>query len=245
VSFLVGLNTSSKIDCQAWISTAFAFPLLELELALLLIVIRVVAIWKCSPLATCLSAIVLTLHSGVSLHLLTGIRSFFDPGVGYKGCVIHAPRMHLILMSVATIATYALLLIAMLVGLVRQRQARSFGVWNVLCQQGCIWFALAVVAEVPALVLVLLDINYSLNVLLQVPRVVIASIGTTAMFRILYNYPGRREAGRSIDLVQLKPDASVTSASSSSPLNHLKISVHTTTDGGGEETTQKEGHGLY
>ncbi|KAH9956363.1 hypothetical protein BC827DRAFT_801635 [Russula dissimulans] len=194
VSFLVGLNASSQINCQAWVSTAFTFPLLELELALLLIVIRVIAIWKCSSLATCLAAIVLSLHSGVSLHLLTGIHSFFDPGVGYQGCVIYAPRMYLISMSIATITTYALLLIAMLVGLLRQRQARSFGVWNMLFQQGWAWLALAVVTEVPTLFLVLLNMNYSLNVLLQVPRVVIASIGTTTMFRILHNYHGRRYA---------------------------------------------------
>jgi hypothetical protein len=43
--------------------------------------------------------------------------------------------MHIILMSIATIMTYALLLIAMLAGLMRQRQARSFGIWNMLHQQ--------------------------------------------------------------------------------------------------------------
>jgi len=38
-------------------------------------------------------------------------------------------------MSIATITAYALLLTAMLVGLLLQRQTRSFGVWNMLCQQ--------------------------------------------------------------------------------------------------------------
>jgi hypothetical protein len=38
-------------------------------------------------------------------------------------------------MSIATITAYALLLTAMLAGLLRQRQARSFGVWKMLCQQ--------------------------------------------------------------------------------------------------------------
>jgi hypothetical protein len=43
--------------------------------------------------------------------------------------------MHLVAMSIATITFYAFLLTAMLVGLLRQRQARSFGVWKMLCQQ--------------------------------------------------------------------------------------------------------------
>jgi len=243
VSTMVGLNVPSPIRCQAWVSTTFAFPLLELEFALLLIVIRVIAIWKYSNLVTCLTAIVLAVHSGVTLHLLIGIRAFWDPGLGYRGCVIHAPQMHLISMSIATMGTYAVLLIAMLIGLLRQRPERSFGVWDMLCQQGWIWLVLAVAAEVPTLLLVLLDINYALNVVLQVPRVVIASIGTTTMFRILYNYPGRQEAGRTTKVGGLRRNGSTYSTSSSAPLNDLKVSVRTSTVESGEETvpSQKEG----
>ncbi|KAH9972510.1 hypothetical protein BJV74DRAFT_953901 [Russula compacta] len=237
VSFLVGLNVSSRIDCQAWVSTAFTFPLLELELALLLIVVRVVAIWKCSNLIVYLTAITLSIHSAASLHLLTGIRAFLDPGPDYSGCVTHAPRMHLLIMSFATIAAYAILLTAMLLGLMRQRRAGSFGVWKMLCQQGWIWLAMAVAAEVPTLALVLSNVDPSLNLLLQVPRVVIASIGTTAMFRILHNYPGQRAAGMPINLLGHRPDSTTTSASSAQPLNNLKVAVHTATVRFSEETS--------
>jgi len=239
VSFLVGLNVSSQIDCQAWISTAFLFPLLELELSLLLIVVRVVAIWKCSNLIIGLNAIALSIHSGISLHLLTGIRAIWDTGPDYKGCVVGAPRVHLVSMSIATIGFYAVLLIAMLAGLLRQRQARSFGVWKMLCQQGWVWFALAVVAEVPTLTLVVLNIDPALNLLFQVPRVVIASIGTTMMFRVLHNYPGQREAGLPINVLRPISDSS-TILASSHPVNSLKVSVCTTTDRFSAETTQKE-----
>ncbi|KAH9957587.1 hypothetical protein BC827DRAFT_1378065 [Russula dissimulans] len=217
VSTMVGLNVPSPINCQAWISTAFAFPLLELELALTLLVFRVIAIWHCSYLVTCLTAVVLSIHSGVTLHLLTGVRVpysrpagmtlsvlliliwiFADPCVlgsrlGLQGLRDTRPRMHLVSMSIATMGAYAVLLITMLLGLLRQRPERSYGVWDMLCQQGWMWFALAVVAEVPTLFLVLLNINHALNGVLQVPRVVIASVGTTTMFRILYNYPGRQK----------------------------------------------------
>jgi len=132
-------------------------------------------------------------------------------------------------MSIATITTYALLLIAMLAGLMRQRQARSFGIWNMLHQQGWIWFALAVVAEAPPLILVLLNIDPSLNFMLQVPRVVIASIGTTVMFRMLHNYSGQRDSALPTNALRLTPDQSAISISSSQPLNDLKISVRTST----------------
>jgi len=240
VSILAGLDVSSQIHCQAWISIAFLFPLVELELALLLIVFRVVAIWQCSSLMIGLTGITLSIHSGVSLFLLTGIRAFWDPGPGYKGCVAFAPRAHLLSMSTATIATYAILLIAMLVGLRQQRQTRSFGVWKVLRRQGWVWFGLAIAAEVPALTLLLLNISPSLNLLYQVPRVVIASIGTTTMFRMLYNYSGQTEAELPICVPQ-QPDtsASVESGTLSHP-SDLKVAVHTTTDRFGDETLHRE-----
>jgi len=237
VSTMVGLNVSSQINCQAWITMAFLFPLLELEFALLLIVVRVVAIWKRSNIIVSLNIIALATHSGVSLHLLTGIRSIWDSGPDYKGCIIGVPRMHLVSMSIATIMFYAFLLTAMFVGLLRQRQAGSFGLWKMLSQQGWVWFALAVAAEVPTLTLVLLNIDPALNLLFQVPRVVIASIGTTTMFRMLYNYSGRRpgESGVRINVLRPVTDSSTATAVSSQP---LKVSVHTATDNFGEETTQ-------
>jgi len=236
VSTLVGLNVPSQINCQAWASTTFAFPLLELEFSLLLIFIRVIAIWERSKLITFLTAIVLSMHWGVTLHLLSGIRAFWNPGVGYTGCVLHTPQMYLVSMSIATIGTYAVLFIAMLVGLLRHRPERSFGIWKMLSLQGWMWLALAVVAEVPTLVIVLLNKSYALNFVLQVPRVVIASIGTTMMFQVLHKYPGRQEVRSISGGLKCDGSSSMQSASLSSPCNPVKISVHTFTVSSGEDT---------
>jgi len=250
VSFLVGLNITSRINCQAWISTAFAFPLLELELALILIVIRVIAIWKCSYTIISLTATALCVHSGVSLYMLTGIHSFWDPGPNYQGCVISSPWTRLLVMSITTIVLYAFLLVAMLAGLLRYRPARSFRLWHMLQQQGWIWFALAVAAEVPTLILVLLNINPSINLLLQIPRVVIASIGTTAMFRVLARYKPSDRRGAAVNIVRLRQadsnylssEAPTSPPLSPPPPTQFKVSVDTTTIGfsDSESTTQKE-----
>ncbi|KAI0292220.1 hypothetical protein B0F90DRAFT_285372 [Multifurca ochricompacta] len=247
VSFLVGLDASSQINCQAWISTAFIFPLLEFELALLLIVVRVIAIWKCSNLIIGLTVTVLAAHSGASLLMLTGIRAFWSSSPDYAGCVVRAPFWYLIGMSIATTATYAFLLLAMLIGLLQQRSARPFGVWNMLCQQGWTWFALAVAVEVPTFTLLILNINSSINLILQIPRVVIASIGTTVMFRMLYNYNSgdSRELNRPMNILRLRPDSSTDSASSglpSPPFKQLRFSVNAiTTTAGFNEFGTKEG----
>ncbi|KAI0318217.1 hypothetical protein OF83DRAFT_1083058 [Amylostereum chailletii] len=51
------------------------------------------------------------------------------------------------------------LLSLMLVGLVRARTTRSTGLWEMLYHQGWIWLLLALVAEVPTLVLIALNLN--------------------------------------------------------------------------------------
>jgi len=71
--------------------------------------------------------------------------------------------------------------------------------------------------------------------------VVIASIGTTTMFRMLHNYPGQREAEIPINAVRNRPDSNTSSVPSSLQANHVKISVHTTSAGFSDENTQKEG----
>lgn len=251
VSFLVGLNVTSRINCQAWISAAFVFPLLELELALILIVFRVVAIWECTFTIISLTTTALAVHSGVSFYMLTGIKSFWDPGPNYNGCVVSAPRTRLLMMSITTIMLYAFLLVAMLTGLLRYRQARSFRLWHVLQQQGWIWFALAVAAEVPTLILVLVNVNSSYNLLLQIPRVVIASIGTTAMFRALSRYKHSNRTSREVaaNMILLRADSNWISSEatpivspplSPPPPTPLKVSVCTTTTGFSDlESTQK------
>jgi len=248
VSFLTGLNITARINCQPWITTAFVFPLLELELALLLIVIRVIAIWECSNTIISLTTAALSVHSGVSLYLLSGIHSIYDPGPRYIGCVVYAPRPRLIMMSITTIVLYAFLLVAMLLGLLRYRRARSFRLWHMLRRQGWIWFALAVAAELPTLLLVLLNINPSYNLLLQIPRVVIASIGTTFMFRALSRYKSNDRGEPAVNVLRLRADSNYISSDAplSSPPSspppgplplafplelptQLKVSVHTTT----------------
>jgi hypothetical protein len=88
------------------------------------------------------------------------------------------------------------------------------------------------------------------------------SIGTTTMFRMLYNYSRQKylldhvlqltamlisfryrdsEAELPMNTRQLKPDSSIMLASSGSSSPSLKVSVHTTTDQFIDETLHKEG----
>jgi hypothetical protein len=79
------------------------------------------------------------------------------------------------------------------------------------------------------------------------------------MFRMLHNYSGHRYAyvnvfavliliycgrdsgaGLPINILRQRPDPNITSSSSTPPLNHLKVSVRTTTDQFGDETMDKE-----
>ncbi|KAI0249279.1 hypothetical protein BJV78DRAFT_1228348 [Lactifluus subvellereus] len=246
ISYMTGINVSDQIHCQAWISIAFFFPLLELELSMLLIVVRVIAIWKCITPIVFLTAMILSFHMGASVYLLTGVHAYWDPGPVYKGCVVYPGRKHLLVMSIVTMVTYVVLLGAMLTGLLRHhRQSRVFGIWPLLFQQGWIWLALAVVAEVPTLALVLADVDRSIHLLLQVPRVVIASLGTTAMFRALYNYHRQEQRG-STDLLRVRAGSGSTSRPFSgvgvpgTGSHDLKVSVNSSTMAYSDVSYQKE-----
>jgi len=234
ISYMTGINAPDQIHCQAWISFAFFFPLLELELSMVLIIVRVIAIWKSATPIVFLTAMMLSTHMVASIYLLSGIRAYWDPGPIYKGCVVYpSSAQHLIVMSVVTIIMYMVLLFAMLTGLLRNPpQSRAFGLWPLLYQQGWIWFALAVVAEVPTLALVLANVDRSIHLLLQVPRVVIASLGTTAMFRALYNFRRQEQRG-STDMLRLRAGSGSStrrfSGATGTGSHDLKVSINSST----------------
>lgn len=69
-----------------------------------------------------------------------------------QGCVLKdSVHASLPLLS-ATFAADTVLLALMLVGLVRRREARKFGMWRFLVKQGLVWLAVAAVAELPTVV---------------------------------------------------------------------------------------------
>ncbi|KAH9984723.1 hypothetical protein BJV77DRAFT_1071892 [Russula vinacea] len=86
------------------------------------------------------------------------------------------------------IADIALLLI-MLIGLLRMRRegGGAFAMGRTLWKQGLLWLLLATVGETPSAVLLVLNLNSSLNLITQSPGMIIEIIAATRLYRSLTN----------------------------------------------------------
>jgi hypothetical protein len=74
----------------------------------------------------------------------------------------------------------------MLAGLLRLRLHGSmFGLGQILWKQGLIWLFLATIAEVPPVVFIGLNLNYSFNLMIQTPALIVMTIAATRMHRSL------------------------------------------------------------
>jgi hypothetical protein len=81
----------------------------------------------------------------------------------------------------------------MLVGLLklRRRDGGTFGLVRLLWKQGVIWLALATAAEIPPVVLIILDVNNQLNNIFETPTLITLTIAATRMHRSLVDFVSR------------------------------------------------------
>ncbi|KAH9985889.1 hypothetical protein BJV74DRAFT_846109 [Russula compacta] len=89
-----------------------------------------------------------------------------------------------------TLSTSVVLLFVALLGLFRLRRhgGGRFGLVLLLWKQGLIWFALAIAAELPVGVSIILDLGYARDIMLQPPAAIVMSIAATRMHRALVDF---------------------------------------------------------
>jgi len=99
---------------------------------------------------------------------------------------IESNQLNMIAMAVTDIA----LLLIMLVGLLRLRYHGNdmFGLTQVLWKQGVIWLLLALVAEIPPVVFIILKLNVSFDTMFQFPAYITMTIAATRLYRSLVDF---------------------------------------------------------
>ncbi|KAI0314921.1 hypothetical protein OF83DRAFT_1174317 [Amylostereum chailletii] len=168
-TIIAGFDIGHEFNCQAWLVCVYLFSYATLWLSSALIGIRVVAIWNRSlPIIIFVAAMMLG-FAGTFLHGLIIARSTWDPIS--NGCGIAKTEGNLANTTGGLIVDVGLLLV-MLVGLLRRREARKFGLWQILWTQGLIWLVLATMAEVPS-VFIALNLNPPMNIMFLTPQTVI------------------------------------------------------------------------
>ncbi|KAI0063374.1 hypothetical protein BV25DRAFT_1802135, partial [Artomyces pyxidatus] len=185
---LIGFNVTSRINCQAWITSELVFAYIAFAAASLLIVLRIAAIWNRNRYAMALAAAIWLTNVGFLIHALTtSARSVWVPASG-SCAVLHSNNSR---NNIAvTLTTDVVLLSTMLAGLliVRKDGAASFGIWRMLYKQGLIWLLLATIAEVPPVVFTSLNLNDAWNLMFQTPALIVMTIAATRMYRDLTDF---------------------------------------------------------
>ncbi|KAI0311761.1 hypothetical protein OF83DRAFT_722419 [Amylostereum chailletii] len=175
----------NKINCTLWLAFCYIFSYIAQWLSSALIGIRIIAIWDGSVFVNTFVALMMLGLAGTFLHVIVlakGDWDFTKPACSILESADNLPN------TAGALIVDAVFLFVMLVGLLRRREARLFGLWPLLWKQGIIWLFLAIIAEVPAVTFVALNFNTPMNMMFLAPQVVILLIGATRMYRSLTNF---------------------------------------------------------
>ncbi|KAN0109067.1 hypothetical protein V8E52_009701 [Russula decolorans] len=185
ILILVNFYGTSPINCQAWVTSGWAFSALGgYGLSSILIMLRIFAIWERSKVIIAISFAIWVINLGFQLAGIVKIRAEWVPAA--RSCTISNVQICRNF-YINLLITDVILLSIMLVGLLRLRRTDggSFYLSHVLWKQGVIWLAIATAAELPQVLLLFLNVNDSLNVLFLVPSMVAIIIAATRTYRSL------------------------------------------------------------
>jgi len=154
----VALDTTTPINCQAWITFLLTFTLLGFAAASLLIIFRIIAIWNKNRLVVGTAITVWATNASVVIFGIARMRSSWDPIL--QECMVLNTEKNKSSVIGALISDIVLLLIV-LIGLLRLLHGGggTFALGRLLWKQGVIWLLIATVAEVPPAVFVILNLN--------------------------------------------------------------------------------------
>ncbi|KAF8487381.1 hypothetical protein DFH94DRAFT_24739 [Russula ochroleuca] len=183
---IVEIDTTTEINCQVWVTFMVLFSYIAYMASSLLIVLRVIAIWNMAKTIFTIAMAIWIANNGISIYAISQARSTWSPET--LTCVlgnIDSTKPAFISSLFSDIG----LLLIMLTGLLRLHfeAGGSFALGRTLWKQGLIWLLLATVAEVPSAVLMILNLNVTLNLISQTPSMVVVTIAATRLYRSLIN----------------------------------------------------------
>lgn len=182
---LITYNVTTAVDCQVLAIWIFACSFASIQLASILIAIRVVAIWRYNKYFVVAVSLGLCTQFGFLVHEVTQFHSSWNPME--KICVdahTETSRAN----NTVTLVVDLFLLVSMLVGLFRWKHANQCGLWKFLWNQGLIWFTLAMIIEIPIVAFAWLNLNQVMNTMFLTPGLIVLVISATRMYRSLSEF---------------------------------------------------------
>ncbi|KAH8985477.1 hypothetical protein EDB92DRAFT_1361005 [Lactarius akahatsu] len=175
ITILVGFDSTSQINCQAYAIFVFLFSHLSLASASALVVLRIAAIWWLNKIAISIASAAWLANTGSLIHSIVVVHAKRSEGF-CKITNTSETKTNILV----TFITDLVLLALMLTGLLRWENAhRRGGIWWLLFTQGLAWMITVVLAGAPTTVFVLLNLNDPMNLMFQVPALITMTIGAS------------------------------------------------------------------
>ncbi|KAI0295835.1 hypothetical protein B0F90DRAFT_1820274 [Multifurca ochricompacta] len=139
--------------------TIQAFAYLSFVFASALIVLRIAAIWERNKVAIALASVAWLTNAGSYIHSTATVRAGWT---GNTCAVLNTSESKINIMK--------------------------GGVWWLLYTQGLAWIVVVTLAEVPAAVFIVLNLNGAMNLMFQVPELIIMALGASRIYRALVDF---------------------------------------------------------
>jgi hypothetical protein len=185
IAIFAGFDATEPINCKVWLTTVFLFAYLAFVFASALIVLRILAIWERNVFIStiAISAWLVT----ITFYMRSLVRADATWNPSTASCLVLNTERTIGPVTVTLVEDF-ILLILMLSGLRRYGETGMFGLWRFLYHQGLFWLALVTIAEIPPTVFVILNLNEYLNLMFQVPELIMMAIGASRIYRRLADY---------------------------------------------------------
>ncbi|KAH9962064.1 hypothetical protein BGW80DRAFT_868125 [Lactifluus volemus] len=181
ILYFIDIDTHIKIPCQVVGTLSITLRYASWEFASLLIALRVIAIWDRNVFVSSLAIGTWSASLGLNIYNAVELRATYDPTL--ETCNRIVLQKYLV-NTIGMLSVDIVLLTSMLIGLLRSSHRSSTGLWHLLYQQCIIWLFLAATADIPLLVLLILNLNDPMNVVHRFSSHVSFFISTCAHNRI-------------------------------------------------------------
>lgn len=173
--------------CKLWAQFSYAGAHLAIAAATFLLVIRVIAVSERQRWVTIFLGSFWLVECGALVY------AFVEIDGQYFAPLLACAPMDTVQSRLNMIISFSINFVCLTLVLFLLRQSRGKGLWDLLFSQGVTHFAVVVVAYIPPMVLLLLNLNDGVNLSLQCPALAALVICATRMYRALARF---NEAGK-------------------------------------------------
>ncbi|KAI0039882.1 hypothetical protein FA95DRAFT_967965 [Auriscalpium vulgare] len=160
--FLASKDFAGLGHCTAWAAWVYALGYISLGLGSLLMLLRISAIWSRNFLVLTISGLAWLTGIALNIRYLIIVSAVYNP-LAHECIPAHSDKSVVSVIGIV-VADFKLLGF-MILGIMRLRVAGGTGgLWGLLWNQGLVWLTLAISCELPALVVVRMNLNVAWNV---------------------------------------------------------------------------------